>query len=135
MLQREKRQKSTSFIVKAPFKSIGEHRKVRELPRKMNIEEVEEPETPKIYRQNPRAPVAAKPKLRKFTDETNMQARNHENSDEFRPTPLRHLDLDTPAFYYYRKNPKCYHTVWGIIPARDPKQCKNEMQCICDHSM
>ena len=42
-----------------------------------------------------------------------MQARNHENSDEFRPTPLRHLDLDTPAFYYYRKNPKCYHTVWG----------------------
>ena len=153
MLQRQKRQKNPSFIVKTPVKSIGEHRKVRELPRKMNIEEVEEakmyenlqtkpvldpfkstaehrkvrelprkmnieeveePETPKIYRQNPRAPVAAKPKLRKFTDETNMQARNHENSDEFRPTPLRHLDLDTPAFYYYRKNPKCYHTVWGI---------------------
>ena len=43
-----------------------------------------------------------------------MQARNHENSDEFRPTPVRHLDLDTPAFYHYRKNPKCYHTVWGI---------------------
>ena len=42
-----------------------------------------------------------------------MQARNHENSDEIRPTPLRHLDLNTPAFYYYRKNPKCYHTVWG----------------------
>ena len=42
MLQREKRQKSPSFIVKAPFKSIGEHRKVRELPRKMHIEEVEE---------------------------------------------------------------------------------------------
>ena len=43
MLQRQKRQKSTSFIVKIPFKSIAEHRKVRELPRKMNIEEVEEP--------------------------------------------------------------------------------------------
>ena len=43
MLQRQKRQKNTSFIVKTPFKSIGEHRKVRELPRKMNIEEVEEP--------------------------------------------------------------------------------------------
>ena len=150
MLQRQKRQKNLSFIVKTPFKSVAEHRKVRELPRKMNMEEVEEPkkyenlqtkpvldpfkstaehrkvrelprkmnieevekpETPKIYRQNPRSPVAAKPKLRKFTDETNMQARNHENSDEFRPTPLRHLDLDTPAFYYYRKNPKCYHTV------------------------
>ena len=35
-----------------PFKSTAEHRKVRELPRKMNIEEVEEPETMKIYRQN-----------------------------------------------------------------------------------
>ena len=42
-----------------------------------------------------------------------MQARNHENSDEIRPTPVRHLDLATPAFYTYRKNPKCYHTVWG----------------------
>ena len=98
-----------------PFKSTADTRKVRELPRKMNIEEVEEPETMKIYRQNPFTPAAATRKLRKFTDETNMQARNHENSDEFRPTPLRHLDLDTPAFYYYRKNPKCYHTVWGII--------------------
>ena len=152
MLQRQKRQKSPSCIVKTPVKSIGEHRKVRELPRKMNmeeveepkkyenlqtkpvldpfkstadtrkvrelprkmnIEEVEEPETMKIYRQNPRASARPPRKLRKFTDETNMQARNHENSDEFRPTPLRHLDLDTPAFYYYRKNPKCYHTVWG----------------------
>ena len=38
MLQRQKRPKSPSFIVKTPVKSIGEHRKVRELPRKMNIE-------------------------------------------------------------------------------------------------
>ena len=137
MLQRQKRQKSTSFIVKTPFKSIAEHRKVRELPgkmnieeveapkkyenlqtklvldpfkstaehrkvrelpRKMNIEEVEKPETMKIYRQNPFTPAAATRKLRKFTDETNMQARNHENSDEFRAPPVRHLDLATPAF-------------------------------------
>ena len=28
-------------------------------------------------------------------------------------SPVRHLDLATRAFYYYRKNPKCYHTVWG----------------------
>ena len=96
-----------------PFKSTAEHRKVRELPRKMNIEEVEEPETMKIYRQNPFTPVWATRKLWKFTHETNMQARNHENSDEIRPTPVRHLDLATPAFYTYRKNPKCYHTVWG----------------------
>ena len=96
-----------------PFKSTADTQKVRELPRKLNIEEVEEPETMKIYKQNPRASARPPRKLRKFTDETNMQARNHENSDEFRPTPLRHLDLNTPAFYYYRKNPKCYHTVWG----------------------
>ena len=168
MLQRQKRQKSTSFIAKNPFKSIAEprkvrelppkmnieeveeptkyenlqtkpvldplkstaeHRKVRELPRKMNIEEVDEPETTKIYRQNPRPTGRPPRKLRKFTDETNMQARNHENSDEFRAPPVRHLDLDTPAFYYYRKNPKCYHTVWGkkekllpVIPNRFSKK-------------
>ena len=153
MLQRQKRQKSPSFIVKTPVKSIGEHRKVRELPRKMNmeeveepkkyenlqkpvldpfkstadtrkvrelprkmnIEEVEEPETMKIYRQNPRASARPPRKLRKFTDETNMQARNHENSDEVCAQPVRHLDVATPAFYTYRKNPKCYHTVWGTM--------------------
>ena len=81
-----------------PFKSTAEHRKVRELPRKMNIQEVEEPETTKIYRQNPRASARPPRKLRKFTDETNLQARKHENSDEFRPTPVRHLDLATRLF-------------------------------------
>ena len=96
-----------------PFKSTADTRKVRELPRKMKIEAVEEPETMKIYRQNPRASARPPRKLRKFTDETNMQARNHENSDEIRAQPFRHLDLATPAFYTYRKNPKCYHTVWG----------------------
>ena len=45
-----------------------------------------------------------------------MQARNHENSDEICAQPVRHLDLATPAFYHYRKNPKCYHTVWGKKP-------------------
>ena len=99
-----------------PFKSTADTRKVRELPRKMNIEEVEKPETMKIYRQNPFTPVADTRKLRKFTDETNMQARNHENSDEICAQPVRHLDLATPAFYTYRKNPKCYHTVWGKTP-------------------
>ena len=98
-----------------PFKSTAPHRKVRELPQKMNIEEVEEPETMKIYRQNPFTPVAATRKLWEFTHETNMQARNHENSDEICAQPVRHLDLATPAFYHYRKNPKCYHTVWGNI--------------------
>ena len=97
-----------------PFKSTADTRKVRELPRKMNIEEVEEPETMKIYRQNPFTPAAATRKLRKFTDETNMQARNHENSDEFCTEPRPPPRSSHPGFYYYRKNPKCYHTVWGI---------------------
>ena len=97
-----------------PFKSTAEHQKVRELPRKMNIEEVEEPETTKIYRQNPRAPAAAKPKLRKFTDETNMQARNHENSDEFCAHPVRYLDLATRPFTLTVRTPSVT-TLFGEI--------------------
>ena len=139
MLQRQKRQKSPSFIVKTPVKSIGEHRKVRELPRKMNmeeveepkkyanlqtkpvldpfnstadtrkvrelprkmnIEEVEEPETMNIYRQNPFTPAAATRKLRKFTDETNMQARNHENSDELCTEPRPPPRSSHPGFLH-----------------------------------
>ena len=89
--------------VSDPFKTIADHRKLRELPRNMNIEEVEEPETTKIHTQHRGPTSAPPPKLRKFTYKTNMQARKHENSDEFRPAPRsRH-----PAFYYYRKNPKC----------------------------
>ena len=110
-----------------PFKSTAEHRKVRELPRKMNIEEVEEPETMKIYRQNPRASARPPRKLRKFTDETNMQARKNEISDEICAQPVRHLDLATPAFYYYRKNPKCYHTVWGKTANKHPNS--NDTAC------
>jgi len=99
--------------VSDPFKSIAEHRKVRALPRKMNIEEVEEPETTKIHMQNPSTPTRAKPKLRKFTYKTNMEARNHENSDEFRPPPLRHLDLPPRPFTSTVRTPSVNHTVWG----------------------
>ena len=48
-----KGRKSTSFIVKTLFKSIPEERKVRELPRKMNIEEVEEPKKYENYHAKP----------------------------------------------------------------------------------
>ena len=48
-----KHQKSTSFIVKTSFKSIPEQRKVRELPRKMNIEEVEGPKKYDNYHAKP----------------------------------------------------------------------------------
>ena len=48
-----KHQKSTNFIVKTSFKSIPEQRKVRELPRKMNIEEVEGPKKYDNYHAKP----------------------------------------------------------------------------------
>ena len=98
-----------------PFKSTADTRKVRELPRKMNIEEVEEPETTKIYRRKPCAPVAATRKLRKFTDETNTQARNHENSDEFCAPPVRHLDLATRPFTTTVRTPSVT-TLFGELP-------------------
>ena len=41
--QTPQRRSSASFFMRTPFKSIPEERKVRELPRKMNIEEVEAP--------------------------------------------------------------------------------------------
>ena len=107
-----------------PFKSTAEHRKVRELPRKMNIEEVEEPETTKIYRPNPLPSVAATPKLRKFTDETNIQARNHENSDEICAQPVRHLDLATPAFTATVRTPSVT-TLFG----EPPHHHKNTSMC------
>ena len=95
--------------VSDPFKSIADTRKVRELPRNMNIEEVEEPETTKFHTQHRGPTSAPPPKLRKFTYKTNMQARKHENSDEFRPPPRS----SHPAFSLTVRTPSVKHTVWG----------------------
>ena len=84
--------------------------KVRELPRKMNIEEVEEPETTKIHTQNPHTPIPAKPKLRKFTYKTNMQARKYVNRDEFCPAPRS----NTRPFTTTVRTPSVNLTVWGM---------------------
>ena len=95
MLQRQKRQKSTSFIVKPPLKSIVEHRKVRELPRKMNMEEVEAPkkydnlqtkptEKYENYHEKRTSKKLRSRKLRKFTDKSRSRRprppENYENS-------------------------------------------------------
>ena len=48
-----KSQKSTSFIVKTPLTNIPEPRKVRELPGKMNIEEVEKAKKYEKYHAKP----------------------------------------------------------------------------------
>ena len=95
--------KKYEFRVSDPFKTIAEHRKVRELPRKMNIEEVEEPETTKITTKIPRPTTAATRKIRELPRKLHIQARKHENSDEFRPAPRS----STPAFCPYLKSPKC----------------------------
>ena len=83
MLQRQKHQKSPSFIVKTPVKSIGEHRKVRELPRKMKIEEVE---APKNYENLQTKPVldpfkstAEHQKVTKNEHRRSSRAGNYEN--------------------------------------------------------
>jgi len=90
----------------------------------MNIEEVQKPETMKIYRQEPWAPVAATPKLRKFTDETNMQARNHETSDEIRAPPVRHLDLATRPFTITVRTP----SVTTLFGEKTLKKKQNEFK-------
>ena len=50
---RKKCKKSTSFLVKTPFKSIPEQRQVREISGKMNIKEVEEPQKYENYHAKP----------------------------------------------------------------------------------
>ena len=51
-IEAPKHQKSTSFIMKTLLRTIRDQRKVRELPRKMNVEEVEEPKKHENYHAN-----------------------------------------------------------------------------------
>ena len=44
-----------------------------------------------------------------------MQARKHENSDEFCAPPVRHLDLATRPFTTTVRTPSVKHTVWGTF--------------------
>ena len=100
MLQRQKRQKSPSFIVKTPVKSIAEHRKVRELPRKMNIEEVEAPKK----HEN----LQTKPVLDPFKSTADTRKVRE------LPRKMNIEEVEEPeTMKIYRQNPKCYHTVWG----------------------
>ena len=102
-IQEVEEPESTRITTKNIAATIRATRKVREIPRKMNIQEVAEPESTRITTKNAAATIAAKRKVRESPRKMNMQARNHENSDEFRPAPRS----STPAFYHYRKNPKC----------------------------
>ena len=95
-----KSRKNTRITARNPFQTLSRAPQTNE---KRENYRVEEPETAKIHIQNLTLATGAKPKLRKFTYKTNMQARNHENSYGFRP-PHR---SSHPAFYPYPKNPKC----------------------------
>ena len=72
-----KHQKSTSFIMKTPLRTIPEQRKVRELPRKMNIEEVEEPKKYENYHaklvSDPFKTIADHRKVRELPGKMNIE--------------------------------------------------------------
>ena len=100
--------KHSSFIVKTPFKGIAEHRKVRELPRKMNIEEAEEP---KKYEHLQTKPVldpfkgtADTRKIRELPRKMNIEEVDEpETTNIYRQKPLtpaaatRKLTVRTPS--------------------------------------
>ena len=122
MLQRQKRQKSTSFIVKTPFKSIAEHRKVRELPRKMNIEEVEEP---KKYEN-----LQTKPVLDPF-----KSTAEHRKVREL-PRKMNIEEVDEPeTTKIYRQNPRAPVEPPGNYENSQTKRtCKHETTKIAMNS-
>ena len=85
---------STRITTKNPRPTTAATPKVREFLRKMNLEEVEEPETTRITTKNPRPTTAATRKVRELPRKMNIEE-------------VRHLRSNTPAFFYYRKNPRC----------------------------
>ena len=88
--------------------------KVRELPRKMNIEEVEEPETTRITTKNPYATTAGTQKVRELPrdrrhpESTRITRKNEHPSTKVRKLPrILSATSDLNPALYYRKNPKC----------------------------
>ena len=77
--QTPQRRSSTSFFMRTPFKSIPEERKVRELPRKMNIEEVEAPKHQKSTSFIVKTSFKSIPEQRKMNIEEVEEAKKYEN--------------------------------------------------------
>ena len=92
----EKYEKCTRITTRNPFQALSRPWQITE-----KYENYHEKWTSKKLRSTLATPPL---KLRKFTHKTNMQARKHKNSHEFCPPPRS----SHPAFYSYRKNPKCY---------------------------
>ena len=94
-------EKARKFTDETRFRPFQEHRRHTKSTRITTKNEHRRSWRAGNYENLQTKPARAAPpsrKLRKFTDETNMQARNHENSDEIRAPPVRHLDLATRPF-------------------------------------
>ena len=82
--------------MKTPLKNIPEHRKVRELPRKMNIEEVEEPKSTRITTAKPVSDpfktMADHRKVRELPRKMNI-----EEVEEPETTKIHRQNPSTPA--------------------------------------
>ena len=78
-----KGRKSTSCIMKTPLRTIRDQRKARELPRKMNIEEVEGPKKYENYHAKPVSDpfksITEHRKARELPRKMNIEAGNYEN--------------------------------------------------------
>ena len=94
--------------VSDPFKTIADHRKVPQLPRKLNIEEVEEPETTKIHKQNRARPPRP---ARNYENSHTKRTCKHETT-KIATNSVRPLDLATRPFTTTVRTPSVNHTVW-----------------------
>ena len=102
--QTPQRRSSASFFMRTPFKSIPEERKVRELPRKMNIEEVEAPKHQKKYEFYCENVVHEHPRTTKSTRITTQ----NEHRRSWRAEKVRELPRETRfgPFQEHRRTPK-----------------------------
>ena len=129
-VEEPKERKSTSFLVKTPLKTIPDQRKVRELPRKMNLEEKlksrkstriatpnpfqtlsrasQNTEKHKNYHEKRICKKLKSRKARKFTCKTRSR----------RSPPPPTSDLAPRPFTTTVRTPGVNHTVWGKNTSR-----------------
>ena len=91
--------------MKTPLKSIREHRKVREFPRKMNIEEVEEPKKYENYHAKPVSDpfktIADHRKVRELPRKMNIEEVEEPETTKIyiqNPSTPAETPLDSPGY-------------------------------------
>ena len=85
-VEKPKEQKKKRVTIKTPLKTTPNQRKARQLPRILNIEEVEEPKKHENYHVKP-VSIAEHRKARELPRKANMRARKHENYHGSRSPP------------------------------------------------